>query len=261
MSNRQLPINYLKQYIGIKEGSDQHKAILNVFNDSNLCERYSMTTKDAWCATAVSAAFIATGLSDIFPCVECSCANMVEKAKKAGVWVELDSYEPEIGDVIMYDWQDSGKGDDTGHPDHVGIVVKVASNQMTVIEGNKNDSVGYRTIKVDGKFIRGFIAPKYPADVEPAKETTSTPASTTTSSTTSSTPSKTVKWTGVVTASALNVRKWAGKENAKCSFGPLKNGTKVEVCDTVKASDGDNWYYIQCEGKYGFVSAEYIKKA
>lgn len=73
---------------------------------------------------------------------------------------------------------------------------------------------------------------------------------------------ETSKWTGYVTgAGSLNVRTWAGTENAAVSFSPLKDGTAVGVCDTVKASNGDNWYYILYNGKHGFVSAKYIGKA
>lgn len=72
---------------------------------------------------------------------------------------------------------------------------------------------------------------------------------------------KTAQWTGTVTASELNVRTWAGTGNATCSFSPLKKGTKVEVCDSIKASDGSTWYYIKYSGKYGFVHSNYISKS
>lgn len=161
MSDRQKPIKYLEQYIGIKEGSAGHKAILKVFNDSGLCSRYKMTVNDAWCATAVSAAFIASGLSSIFPCVECSCENMINLAKKAGIWIENDAYVPSTGDVILYDWDDNGTGDCTGWSDHVGIVKSVSNGVIHVIEGNKSNTVGNRDISVNGRYIRGFITPKY----------------------------------------------------------------------------------------------------
>ncbi len=158
---RQKPVDYLAQYLGIKEGSAEHKAILAVLNNSGLCSRYKMTVNDAWCATAVSAAFIASGLADIFPCVECSCGNMIELAKKAGIWVENDAYVPKTGDPILYDWGDSGKGDNTGWPDHVGIVASVSGSTIRVIEGNMSNTVGYRNLAVNGRYIRGFIAPKF----------------------------------------------------------------------------------------------------
>lgn len=72
--------------------------------------------------------------------------------------------------------------------------------------------------------------------------------------------SKTVQWTGTVTASALNVRTWAGTENKECSFSPLPNGAKVGVCDSLKANDGSTWYYIKYNGKYGFVHSDYVSR-
>ena len=158
---RQKPVDYLAQYVGIKEGSAEHKAILAVLNNSGLCTRYKMTVNDPWCATATSAAYIASGLADIFPCVECSCGNMIELARKAGIWVENDAYVPKTGDTILYDWGDSGKGDCTGWPDHVGLVASVSGNTIRVIEGNMSNTVGYRNLNVNGRYIRGFITPKF----------------------------------------------------------------------------------------------------
>lgn len=160
-SQRSMPVNYLKGFLGITEGSEGHLSILKTFNDSGLCPRYRMTKNDAWCATAVSSAFIASGLTSIFPCVECSCYYMIQKAQSAGIWVEDDSYVPQEGDVILYDWGDSGSGDNKGVPDHVGIVVSCDGKNIKVIEGNISNTVGYRTIAVNGKYIRGFITPKY----------------------------------------------------------------------------------------------------
>lgn len=158
---RQKPVNYLAKFAGIREGSAEHKAILDVLNNSGLCPRYKMTVKDAWCATAASAAYIATGLADIFPCVECSCGNMVELAKKAGIWVGNDAYIPKTADAVLYDWGDSGSGDCTGWPDHIGLVVSVSGNTIRVIEGNMSNTVGYRNLAVNGRYIRGFITPKF----------------------------------------------------------------------------------------------------
>lgn len=83
---------------------------------------------------------------------------------------------------------------------------------------------------------------------------TSTP-----SSSTSSSLNESPKWNGTVTTT-LNVRTWAGSENATVSFSPLKSGTSVGICDTIQANDGSDWYYIEYNGKHGFASAKYITK-
>lgn len=67
---------------------------------------------------------------------------------------------------------------------------------------------------------------------------------------------RSVKWTGtIVNCSLLNVREWAGKENKTVSFSPIPGGSKVGVCDDIKADDGSTWYYIKYNGRYGFIAA------
>ena len=159
---RQKVVNWLENLNGSKDYSAGHKKILDVFNKSGLCSRYKMTVNDPWCATGTSAAFIATGLTEIFPCVECSCSAMIALAKQAGIWVENDAYKPKIADVVLYDWDDDGVGDNKGDPDHVGIVAGVSGSYIDVIEGNMGEGkVGHRKIAINGRYIRGYICPKF----------------------------------------------------------------------------------------------------
>lgn len=273
--------SFLEPYLGIKEGSTLHKELLAIFNNSGLCTRYKMTVNDAWCATGVSAVFIALGLAgkpnsgSLFECVECSCPKMIDLAKKQGIWEENDAYVPDVADIIMYDWQDTtgSKRDNTGTPDHVGIVSSCENNTIKVIECNKEDTVTYRTLKVNGDDIRGFILPKYSEfatkDITPVIPSVPTEPEVrkivadsrkTFKMSDTGTPNKyKVQFTGVVTASSLNVRTWAGTENKTCSFSPLKKGTKVKVYDAILASNNSTWYYVSYGGKYGFVSSNYIE--
>ena len=136
-----------------------HKEVIEVYNAQKPLPRgYKVKFNDSWCAATVSAVFLLNGYN-VFS--ECSCVKMVEKAKAAGLWLEKDDYVPKIGDVIMYDWQDNGKGDNKGQPDHVGIVIKVNADSFTVREGNKSNALGDRNLKFNGKYIRGFILPPY----------------------------------------------------------------------------------------------------
>ena len=86
---------------------------------------------------------------------------MIQLMQEKGIWEENDAYSPKAGDILFYDWQDSGTGDNTGWPDHVGIVEKVENGQITVIEGNLNNTVGRRGIAVNGRYIRGYGVPEY----------------------------------------------------------------------------------------------------
>ena len=160
----------------------------------------------------------------------------------------------------MYDWDDSKIGDCKGFPDHVGIIISVKNGMMLkVIEGNKSDSVSYRSLKINSPFIRGYCLPNYALKASDSSisyiETTVTPILNN-----SSVPNKVPLGKGKITAAYLNVRKWAGKEYPLCSFSPLARNELVDICDAMTATDGNNWYYICFNGKYGFVNSNYICK-
>lgn len=163
---RQKFVNMAESYVGVKEGSSQHKNIVDTYNKIvPLPQNYKATYRDSWCAIFVSAIAAKVGMLDIVP-AECSCNRMIALAKKMGIWVEKDSYVPNVSDLILYDWNDNGIGDNTtGSSDHVGIVVSVADGVIKVIEGNYQDAVGYRSIAVNGRYIRGFITPKFSSKV------------------------------------------------------------------------------------------------
>lgn len=161
MGVRDKVVAQAQSWIGKKESDGSHREIVDVYNSHKpLARNYAVKYTDAWCATFVSAVAIRCGITDILP-TECGCEQMIALFKKLGEWVENDAYIPSPGDVIFYDWQDTGSGDDTGYADHVGIVEKVTSNTISVIEGNYSDSVKRRKLQVNGKYIRGFGVPRY----------------------------------------------------------------------------------------------------
>ena len=89
-----------------------------------------------------------------------------------GIWIENENRVPNPGDIIFYDWDDNGSGDNKGSADHVGIVEKVSGNIITVIEGNYNNCVARRNLEVNGKYIRGYGVPKYDAEAVVSKSVT-----------------------------------------------------------------------------------------
>lgn len=148
-------------HIGVKEGTVLHHKIIDRYNSRKPLPRgYAVKYTDAWCATFISYLAIVMGYTDIIP-VECGCPQMITLAKQMGIWVEDDSYVPKPGDIVLYDWQDSGTGDNTGTADHIGLVEKVVGSTETVIEGNYQDSVKRRELAVNGRYIRGYIVPRY----------------------------------------------------------------------------------------------------
>lgn len=248
--DRNVIVTQARAWIGRREVDGGHQEIIDIYNAYKpLARGYAVQYTDSWCAAFVSAVAIKCGYTSIIP-TECGCPEMIEKFKQLGEWVEDDNYTPAPGDVIFFDWQDTGSGDDRGTADHVGIVEKVSSSgEISTIEGNKNDSVSRRKIAVGARYIRGYGVPRY---TEKIKHPEPAPAGIRINTT--------PQWVGEVTAQMLNVRTWAGMEykNIK-SYPTLAKTNLVDVCDTIKAADGSDWYYIRIAGKwYGFVSAKYI---
>ena len=150
-----------RAWIGKNEADGTHKSIVDIYNAHKpLARGYAVKYTDSWCATFVSAVAIKCGATDIIP-TECGCGQMIALFKSLGEWDENDNRTPQPGDIIFYDWDDNGKGDNTGWPDHVGIVESVNNGNITVIEGNKNNAVSRRTISVNDRYIRGYGVPKY----------------------------------------------------------------------------------------------------
>ena len=143
---RQNVADIIESWVGATRGSATHLEILRIYNTHTpLARGYKVQVGDAYCATTVSADWIAAGISD-WTGTECGCDKFIEIAKAKGIWIEDDAHVPKIGEACLYDWDDSGSGDNRG------------------TEGNINGGkVGRRTMQVNGKYIRGFICPDYAA--------------------------------------------------------------------------------------------------
>ena len=164
-----------KKYLGYNEDDNSFMEILNIYNNG-LAKAVSkwgtrsvrMWSTAHWCSCYVSAMAMAAGCDDIVP-IEISCYYHRVLAQKAGIWVESDAYVPKGGDLIIYDWDDNGVGDNRGGEDHIGIVVSCDGKTITTIEGNTSGhgsgeaykgKVAYHSRPVNGRYIRGFIVPK-----------------------------------------------------------------------------------------------------
>ena len=240
-------------HVGVKEGSVLHHKIVDRYNSRKPLPRgYAVKYTDAWCATFISYLATVMGYTDIIP-VECGCPQMIERAKEMGIWVEDDSYIPKPGDIPLYDWQDSGKGDNTGMPDHIGIAEKVVNGVITVIEGNYKDAVGRREIDINGRFIRGYIVPKYDDEVKSGAQKQEIPVKEYAVD-----EAHTVEYYAKVNTRTdpLNVRIGPSVSYKQCSFSPIPKGAKVGVCRHKVGA----WCLVKYRGKYGYVHSKYLLK-
>ena len=176
---------------------------------------------------------------------------------------------PEKGDIVLFR--------KNGIFAHTGIVVSVKAEGFETIEGNTSGrlsvvanggAVCRKEYPFANRIYTVFCRPDYESVL---KKLSGAPAESVVSineDVKAADPEKqqshtlnTVPYkTGTVTASALNVRRWAGTEYPRLFTCPsIPAGTKVGICDTVKAENGKPWYYVLIDGHiYGFVSAAYV---
>lgn len=144
---------YAKKYVGVRENTKQHHAIIDDYNKIKpLPRNYKVKYSDSWCAVFVS--FVLKHCSAVNPPYECSCQKMYEKAKKNNQIVTT----PKVNDIVLYDWGNNGS------LDHVGVISAISGNTLTVIEGNKNNAVGIRRINKNSKSVAHFIRVKQNAN-------------------------------------------------------------------------------------------------
>ncbi len=264
MSKREEFVNKALSWEGTKEGSKGHKQIIADYNKA--CDKGRQADMDTkWCACFVGAVAQETDnvLKDgIGMPVDYSCGtgshSLIEKAKKAGIWIEDDAYVPKPADAIIYDWSDSGKGDDTTGHDHTGVVVSISSTgkSFKVMEGNRKDSVSTRQVNVNAKNIRGYISPRFADEVEvsPAPAQPSEP---------SESPVKpSVRTMKVKTNSGLPLRMRREPNTTSERIISIPNGKTVQVSDVVegeKIAGNTKWASCSYNGKTGYCSMAYLK--
>lgn len=166
---RQKVVDTASAWLGTQEGTARHAEMLNIYNAQRPLPRGTrMLSTWPWCAAFVSTVSLQCDLRDIMP-TECGCPPMIRLYQALGRWIEDDAHVPSPGDVIFYDWNDSGVGDNIGQSDHVGIVVGCTDGTMTIIEGNCDNAVKLRQIAVNARYIRGYGCPDYASKADGAE--------------------------------------------------------------------------------------------
>lgn len=155
-------LNVARAWLGCNERDGSHRQIIDLYNATKPLPRgYAVKYSDEWCDTFVSACAIKAGCADIIG-RECGCEQHVKIFKNLGIWIEDGTITPKAGDIILYNW-DTGVQPNNGYSDHIGIVESVNGYTITVIEGNMNEKVGRRNIRIGHGNIRGYARPRYSA--------------------------------------------------------------------------------------------------
>lgn len=156
MGHRYQMVKWFADRVGVKEGSEEHRRIIDVYNTlSPLPRGYRMRYADSWCAASVTVAAMETDNAKVIP-PECGCGEMKRYAEQRNIWAGPD-YRPKLGDLILYSWNQ----DDW--PDHIGIAINYDKNTdlIRAIEGNYKDQIKVREIVGGSGYINGYICPKY----------------------------------------------------------------------------------------------------
>lgn len=159
-------IETARSYLGTTEGSAKHKEIIDLYNKARYSDAYQMTMNDPWCCAFVVAVFEKCGMSDIIPGYA-ACDQMISIFTKWGRYYSRSVRSVRPGDIIFYNWN----GDLSA--DHVGIVVQNRFGELSVIEGNKSDTVAYRSIGSMDSCVLGYGVPNYDATGESRIDSTS----------------------------------------------------------------------------------------
>lgn len=140
--------DYAEQKLGIKEGTTTFYRLIDDYN--NECRpsgTYRMTYHDSWCACFVSICLTHCGYGKKYNSVDCD--QLYSKMSKYHL---TNRNNVKRNDIVFYSWK---KTDDDLQ--HVGIVKSRQGNIITVIEGNKSDSVALRQINVYDTQIRHIV--------------------------------------------------------------------------------------------------------
>lgn len=145
----------LDSWFGYSEARGQDDIIIDIYNSQRV-ESYKMSHQDPWCHATISAAGYQSGNQGRVPNTA-YCPYGINWFKARGLWTGryAGNYAPAVGDIIYYDWGGDGVSD------HVGTIIKVSGNTLTVREGNRNDMVCDRTISKWSNLIMGYGRPNW----------------------------------------------------------------------------------------------------
>lgn len=151
-----------KKVVSTAKSITYHSQVVTEYNKIKpLPVGYVLKVTDDWCAAFVSVVYNKLKYKDI---LECSVPRMIELAKKKKIWHERSFKNPDIGDIIVYDWDGNADGD------HVGIITYKYGGLITTREGNVYNNFGERHIYMDDSRIIGYITPPFEDEAAPVQE-------------------------------------------------------------------------------------------
>ena len=141
--------------VGVIEGSEQHRAIIDMYNSNKPGSEYQMTYTDPWCAAFVGAVSAMAGTIKSVP-LTAACSRLRDGILDLGGY---EVFDPQPGDIFI-----------RGNGEHTGIIKSVSGGVIHTIEGNYSDSV---SIVAHHSMGLRFYRPKWSNCI--GEETTTSP--------------------------------------------------------------------------------------
>lgn len=182
-----------------------------------------------WCAMFVSWCANQAGIPTSVIPKHASCDDGMKWFRDNGIFSFSSTYggtrTPQRGDIVYFGTTLNGGGYDSTH---VGIVYKVDSANIHVLEGNSNYKVQTVVYKMSSSYVLGYGIPNYTLEKIERKP-----------------------GIYVTTASSLNFR--SKPSTSSTSLGLFPSGTILEITEIAEEKWGKTTY----NGKTGWVSLDY----
>ena len=104
-----------------------------------------------WCAMFVSFDLNYAEIPEKYFPREANCEKWISALKSRGLYESAEGdYEPQVGDLVFFDWEDNDESD------HVGIITAVTDKKIETIEGNADKGVRRRDYDRDDEVLYGY---------------------------------------------------------------------------------------------------------
>ncbi len=160
---RIIPNNILsvaRNYIGYSVKDPVFKELVYTFNSQKkLNKKTKLKRTDNWSAAFISVCFAQAGDISLIGAAEKDAQKLITKFKRKKAWYERGRMNPKVGDLVVFD------------SDYVGIVEEIRGRVITIIFGNKNDTIGrLRLLNSDTRIV-GYARPGYTDEKQAIDET------------------------------------------------------------------------------------------
>ncbi len=147
-------VSIAKSQIGYAESTDNYTVEneTDIYGYTRYGQWYGTPYEKEWSTVFALFCLNYAGVSDQVIPYSADCTEWADALDAKNLLTTSGEYEPQAGDIILFDTDDDAKAD------HAGIVAGINDdNNLVVIEGNSNDKVEQNEYKTDNATIYGYV--------------------------------------------------------------------------------------------------------